>query len=117
MADTLDSDPKPRSFALIGPYGSGKSAFGLFLARVLGDPEAEATQAARRLLAAESSELAQRYAVSLDGTRGFCIVALTGSPEALGRSILRALHGAAQRFFAGRWGRAPKVLGGLDAVM
>jgi len=36
VADTLDSDPKPRAFALIGPYGSGKSAFGLFLARLVG---------------------------------------------------------------------------------
>lgn len=50
FAETLDSDPKPRAFALIGPYGSGKSAFGLFLSRLLGNSEAEVTRDARDLL-------------------------------------------------------------------
>jgi len=65
LAETLDSEPKPRSFALIGPYGSGKSAFGLFLAQLVGNVETEATRHARDLLALAMPTLAKNYTDSL----------------------------------------------------
>jgi hypothetical protein len=35
IAETLHENPAQRAWALIGPYGSGKSAFGLFLSNLL----------------------------------------------------------------------------------
>lgn len=117
VADALDSDPKPRAFALIGPYGSGKSAFALFLGRLLGNLESEPTQVAHHLLAGEAPGLAARYSSRLAGTRGYCVAVLTGSPEPLARNILRSLKAAAQRSLGGRRGRMPKVLAKIDAAL
>ena len=117
MADTLDSEPKPRSFALIGPYGSGKSAFGLFLAQLLGNGEAEGSQHARNLLAVAMPTLAKNYTDSLANTpKGYCIVTMTGSPEPLARSLLRAINGAAERFFTDKKHRPTALLQQLEAA-
>lgn len=102
VADTLDSEPKPRSFALIGPYGSGKSAFGLFLAQLLGNGETEGSQHARNLLAVAMPTLAKNFTDSLANTKGYCVVTMTGSPEPLARSLLRAINTAAGRFFTNK---------------
>ena len=36
VADTFGTDDQPRAWSLIGPYGSGKSSFALFLHELLG---------------------------------------------------------------------------------
>ena len=41
VANGLNQDSAERSLALIGPYGSGKSAFALFLSALLADQESE----------------------------------------------------------------------------
>ena len=46
----LDNQSTSKAWSLIGPYGSGKSAFALFAAKLLGDPESSTTQAAIKLL-------------------------------------------------------------------
>lgn len=111
IADTLEPAEAPRAWALVGPYGSGKSAFGLFLAQLLGHA-GEATRQARAALDQSAPELAAAYARRLSGTGGYCVVTLSGHPEALGRRLLRALHGAAKSHFAGQ--RAPRVLSRLE---
>ncbi len=115
VADTLDSEPKPRSFALIGPYGSGKSAFGLFLSQLLGNVDSEATRHARTVLEQAVPALAKNFTASLADTRGYCVVAVTGSPEPLARSLLRAINTAATRFFRGKKKR-PAVLSQLESA-
>jgi hypothetical protein len=54
----LSSDARTRAFSLIGPYGSGKSAFGVFLAHLLGS---EYTKR-RQLLKNHSSNTLTSYA-------------------------------------------------------
>ena len=116
VADTLDSEPKPRSFALIGPYGSGKSAFGLFLAQLLGNGETEGSQHARNLLAVAMPTLAKNFTDSLAKTKGYCVVTMTGSPEPLARSLLRAINTAAGRFFTNKKKRPAELLQRMEAA-
>lgn len=116
IADTLDSEPKPRSFALIGPYGSGKSAFGLFLAQLLSNGVTEASRHAQELLAQAEPMLAKNYKDSLGNTKGYCVLTVTGNPEPLARSLLRAMNTATERFFTDKKQRPAALLQQVEAA-
>lgn len=111
IADTLQPIETPRAWALVGPYGSGKSAFGLFLSRLLGRGDGEAARLARAALEQSAPELAATYRRHLGEGPGYCVAVLTGSPESLAGRLSRALHAAAKGYFAG--GRAPRVVSRL----
>ncbi len=116
IAATFDERPTPRSWALVGPYGSGKSAFAVFLANLLGSPGLGATKAGHRLLRDADPSLAKRVAAHTRGTEGYCRVLLTGSPEPLSQRLVQALAGGALAFWAGRRGRPPRIVGDLQAA-
>ena len=40
VISTLENETTSKAWSLTGPYGSGKSAFALFTAKLLGDPDA-----------------------------------------------------------------------------
>lgn len=102
---TLDKEDCPRAWSLVGPYGSGKSSFALFLHELLGS-SSSAKNAAARTLAAEDPELARRFA-----RQGpWCRVVLTGCAEPLGTRLLMALDDAATDFWKGKPGRKPAVV-------
>ena len=106
VADTFGTDDQPRAWSLIGPYGSGKSSFALFLHELLGalaDPE----PVARNVLARENG---QRVARRFARQRPWCRVVLSGSDEPLPERLLAALDDAASAYWAGRQGRRPAVL-------
>ena len=90
---------------MIGPYGSGKSTFGVFLHALLGAKDSAATEAAK-VLRKQSPRLATRFRRQ----KPWCRVVLTGSPEPLSRRLLTALDDAASAFWQGRSGRKPRVL-------
>ena len=96
---------QPRAWSLVGPYGSGKSSFALFLHELLGPP-GSAKKAAGRALSAERPDLARRF------TRqgAWCRVVLTGSEEPLAPRLLAALDPAAANFWKGKRGRKPSVV-------
>ena len=50
LISALENQAASKAWALTGPYGSGKSAFALFAAKLLGEPESPATQEALHLL-------------------------------------------------------------------
>ena len=110
MADTLPATAIPRAWALVGPYGSGKSSFAIFLSHLLGDPEASATEAAQCILRLSSKSLASRFTSATQGTQGHCSVLLTGSPEPLARRLTSALAEAAEQYWACRRGRSPAIV-------
>ena len=119
VSAAFGSRDQPRAWSLIGPYGCGKSSFGLFLHELLGDGaglpraagrlKAVATQA----LANESRSLAQRFRKQ----KPWCRVALTGSEESLPRRLLAALNEAGTRFWEGKPGRRPAVLEDIRRAM
>ena len=101
----LGQTDQPRAWSLVGPYGSGKSSFALFLHELLGPPGA-AKKAAGRSLAAERPDLARRFARQ----DSWCRVVLTGSEEPLAARLLGALDEAATNFWGGKPGRKPAVI-------
>ena len=105
VAAALGTTDQPRAWSLIGPYGSGKSSFALFLHELLG-PAGGARKAAAKVLAGERPDLARRFARQ----DGWCRVVLTGSEEPLAIRLLAALDDAATDFWAGKRGRKPAVV-------
>ena len=105
IAGAFGSKDQPRAWSLIGPYGSGKSSFALFLHELLGSPGG-AKKAAVKALAAERPDLARRFA--RQGT--WCRVVLTGSEEPLAPRLLAVLDDAAANFWKGKRGRKPSVV-------
>ena len=105
VADALSKDNQPRAWSLIGPYGSGKSTFAVFLHALLGGNDRAANEAAK-VLGKHSRSLASRFRRQ----RPWCRVVLTGSPEPLSHRLLTALDAAASEFWQGRRGRKPRVL-------
>ena len=105
VATAFGPKDQPRAWSLIGPYGSGKSSFALFLHELLG-PAGSAKKAAAKVLAGEHPTLARRFA--RQGT--WCRVVLTGSEEPLAARLLAALDEAATGFWAGKPGRKPAVI-------
>ena len=95
-----------RAWSLIGPYGTGKSAFGVFLHALLGANGEAATAEALSVLSKSSPALAKRFRRQ----KPMCRVVLTGSPELLSRRLLTKMDAAASAFWQGRPGRKPQVL-------
>ncbi len=81
----------PRAWALTGPYGSGKSAFAVFLTHLLGNSQHNATQQAIGLLDKTETDLCSNFKNAAQ-TNGYLVVAFTGSPARLGKAVLQALH-------------------------
>ena len=87
-----------RAWSLTGPYGSGKSAFALFAAKLLGDSEALATRQALDLLKHGDTSLYERF-ISINGngkgtSSGFCPVLISGERAPITLALLRGLeHG------------------------
>lgn len=108
-----------RAWSVTGPYGTGKSAFAVFLSDVMSPPELDASQSARRLLAGADAPLASALA-GPDGifsaqAEGLCPVLATGERRPLDQVLLRALHESAQRFWS-RPGAKPALLGQISKL-
>ena len=104
IAAVLGPKDHPRTWSLIGPYGSGKSSFALFLHELLGKDSVKAT--ASGVLAAERPDVAESFAEQSE----WCRVVLTGSEEPMTNCLLAALDEAASGFWSGKPGRKPSVL-------
>ena len=87
-----------KAWSLTGPYGSGKSAFALFAAKLLGDPGAITTQQALDMLRRGDTSLYERFMRINDNGRmassGFCPVLISGERAPITLALLQGLeHG------------------------
>ena len=96
IATTFSEVQTPRAWSLVGPYGSGKSSFAVFLSQLLASPSEETTQSARSVLQKADSKLGGIFSSHVGNSAGYCRVVLTGSPEPLAKRILQALSNAAK---------------------
>jgi hypothetical protein len=96
IAGGLNQKPNERSFALIGPYGSGKSAFALFLSALLGVEE-ELRNVALAKLKFSAPHIYPIYEKAIDKKSGYLRVAINGVPASLSRQILESLAFAVER--------------------
>ncbi len=106
----------PRAWSLVGPYGSGKSAFALFLSKLLSERGNDAHSAALRTLKKADEGLGKEYSKLNQAGPGYLEILVTGSPEALGKRLLSALSSAAEEFWASQKGGKPKILKALQAA-
>ena len=91
-----------RAWNLVGPYGSGKSAFAVFLADLFSPIGTEGRLAARRLLKTAGQ-------VSLPN-QALHPTLLTAERAPLDRLLLRALNTTLEHVWKTRTGRKPKVM-------
>jgi energy-coupling factor transporter ATP-binding protein EcfA2 len=108
-----------RAWTLTGPYGSGKSAFALYLATLLGPPDSSAAKLAKTILKTQAGELYRelfncRTRGNLSSS-GFCPIIVTAGPEPLLRSLLRAATRNLKRCFV--QGRRPTALEELKCLL
>ena len=87
-----------KAWSLTGPYGSGKSAFALFAAKLFGNADTPTTKHALELLKHSDLTLYERF-FSINGNRektsvGFCPVLISGERASITRALLQGLeHG------------------------
>ena len=87
-----------KAWTLTGPYGSGKSAFALFIAKLFGNSEAPTTRQALALLKRGDISLYERF-ININGNgkssaSGFCPVLISGERAPITLALLRGLeHG------------------------
>ncbi|WP_321528566.1 hypothetical protein [Sedimenticola selenatireducens] len=116
MVEALSVDEAPRAWSLVGPYGSGKSSFAVFLTHLLSDPASAASQAALKKLRSADAGTARKFAELSKATQGYCTVLLTGSPESLAKRLVDSLAKSARSIWANRRGRSPSVVDRLDEI-
>ncbi len=87
-----------KAWSLTGPYGSGKSAFALFAAKLFGSADTPTTKHALELLKHSDLTLYERF-LSINGNRektsvGFCPVLISGERASITHALLQGLeHG------------------------
>lgn len=115
VSGALKARNRPKSWALIGPYGSGKSMISLYLSELLGADSAEHFRAAKKKLAERDKGLASKID-SIRGKSGFLCVSVSGAPEPMRYRLVRSLYSAALAFWGRKRGRNPAIIGELEKL-
>ncbi|WP_462158657.1 hypothetical protein [Pseudoalteromonas sp. GB56] len=110
LVASFDNDTHPRAWSLIGPYGSGKSSFSVFLSHLLGNPSSKTSKSAFDVLNANDVEQAEAYAKHVADTSGYIQILISGSPEPLGQRVLTGLKNATENYYQGRRGKTPAIV-------
>lgn len=88
---SLRTELGSRAWSIIGPYGSGKSAFILFLKTLLGNPSDPTVIQARNVLQKADRKLYKEIESLLPEKNAYCLALVSASRESLEYSILKAL--------------------------
>ncbi|MDB5343261.1 MAG: hypothetical protein JWP89_1638 [Schlesneria sp.] len=107
LAPAMQASSTSRAWSLTGPYGTGKSAFALYLSALLTPEKSAASKNAHRLLREADPELAQ----NLSGRGGasashLASIPVTGTSEPLPAALLRGLERSLKHHVAGSGGKA-----------
>ena len=116
MSDAFEASETPRSWSIVGPYGSGKSAFAVFLANLLGHPKKDTSIVAHKILGNTNNKLSKKYKTFSKGTLGHCTVLLTGSPESLGRRLVQVLAEKSSSIWNENKGQRPDIVDQLNKM-
>ena len=110
ISGALLQEEAPRAWSLIGPYGSGKSSFAVFLSHLLNNEKSPVSKAAYQVLAKSSNKLSSEYESLVKDNSGYCIILLTGSPDSLSKSFVSALSRSANSIWETRKGKKPEIV-------
>lgn len=118
LAQSLTAPAGHRAWTLTGPYGSGKSAFALYLANLFSPASSEVNKLARSILKQQQPETHQLLFAGGSKARvtkeGFCPILVSGAPEPLLGALLRACCRDLRPFYATS-GRPPAALKELES--
>lgn len=118
ITGALGDDLSHRAWTITGPYGSGKSAFALFLSNLLGFPGTDSVRKAKGILKEQQpetyKELFERKHRGRVEKNGFCSVLVAGSAGPLLPAIAEAFIRDMAPYFA--VGRPPVALRELEAL-
>ena len=101
VASTLENESTSKAWSLTGPYGSGKSAFALFAAKLLGNPNASITEQVLGILKHGDPLLYERFTSTNrhgQSPSGFCPVLISGERASLPIALLRGLEQGLKNF-------------------
>jgi len=110
ISNTFDQKNTPRSWALIGPYGSGKSSFAVFLSHLMDNNDKSATRSAYDVLSPVDGDLCDKFRNHIQDTKGYVPILITGAPEPLGKRFLSGMYDATQKYWNNTVGRKPLVI-------
>ncbi|MBL3527896.1 MAG: hypothetical protein JMN27_09750 [gamma proteobacterium endosymbiont of Lamellibrachia anaximandri] len=116
MVEAYKADESPRAWSLVGPYGSGKSSFAVFLTHLLSNPSGMATKAAMKKLRGVDGGIAKKFTALNKSTSGYCTVLLTGSPESLAKRLIESLARKAEESWAKKRGPSPAIIKRLRLI-
>jgi hypothetical protein len=110
ISESVQEKETQRSWSLIGPYGSGKSSFALFLSQLLGlhDERKNLAFEVMREAAPDLASLFEQQPISC------LIVPIVGAPEPLAFRLLKTMFDQARVFYRNRKGPKPKVLKDIE---
>ncbi|WP_339137682.1 MAG: hypothetical protein WGN25_06195 [Candidatus Electrothrix sp. GW3-4] len=117
LANTFNKNNTPRSWALIGPYGSGKSSFAVYLSHLLYGTNDNNTERVFSSLANHSQGLIEKFINYTDGTKGFVSILLTGSPDPLIPRFLLSLQKSVYSFWRDIPGPPPTIIAKIDEAL
>ncbi|HEX7997931.1 MAG TPA: hypothetical protein VF528_06030 [Pyrinomonadaceae bacterium] len=109
LGHALKDTSSERAWTVTGPYGAGKSAFALFLAKTLSSDSSQDTQRARLLIKEQDNELWHNL---FDGRRktairrGLFPVLVSGTRESISVALLRGLARSVEQF----WPKNPPLV-------
>jgi len=109
ISDTFGNESIPRAWSLIGPYGSGKSSFSVFLSQLLSAPESDGSQVAHKVLKNTDTTLAKQFAKEVKKTEGYLKVLITGAPESMSNRLIKGLAESAQEYLGKKLGIVKKL--------
>jgi hypothetical protein len=115
IVETINDKEAPRAWALIGPYGSGKSAFGLYLTQLLSRPGSAGAKNALDVLKRADEKLSKHTSNLMENSTGYCCISLTGSPESLSNRLIKAMIFGVEAFYNNKRGPTPKIIKQLHA--
>ena len=107
VASAGHSNQAPRAWSLVGPYGSGKSSFSIFLSHLLSSTQSSQNKVAHTVLKKADGGVASNFRAQTKSVSGYMRVLISGAPEPLGPRIVRGLTEAAGHFWEGKKGRKP----------
>ncbi len=96
VIDSIENEATSKAWSLTGPYGSGKSAFALYTAKLLGNANSPTAKQALELLEQGDTDLYARF-TNNNGNgsltqSGFCPVLISGERAPLSLALLRGLE-------------------------
>jgi len=115
VSSAFNNKQAPRAWSLVGPYGSGKSSFSVFLSQLLSGKSDAATKEALKILKSSDADLAKRFTIESKKSEGHLKILITGSPEPMSKRLVSGMATAASSYWTKLKGvRKPTVVTKLE---